>query len=267
VRIAHVAGPTEVYTAVTMDVPAYIAAVQEHGAHIAAAAETTDLDTPIPTCPEWTMRDLVRHTGEVHRWATSNVRNRRDHSTAEDAAAAASSANPDDLDLVAWFRAGCAALVSALEAADPHFPYWSFHPAASGLTFWARRQAHETAIHRTDAQIAAGAVPTFTSTFAADGIDEMLLGFVSRPRGRLHADPPRTLAVCATDVGRDWHVTIGPERVEVRVERSAADCQVQGAANDLYLLLWNRRLVDGLAVEGDGTLLDLWRNSVRIRWS
>jgi uncharacterized protein (TIGR03083 family) len=250
-----------------MEVSEYIAAVTEHGTSLAEVAETIDLDTMVPTCPEWNVRDLVRHAGEVHRWATANVANRRDRSTAEDAVNAARAATPDDQDLVAWFRAGCAALVDALDGADPEFPYWCFHPAASGLTFWARRQAHETAIHRADTQIAAGSVPVFAPAFAADGIDEMLLGFVSRPRSKLRAEPPRALAVRASDVDRQWHITIGSERAEVQVKSAAADCLVQGAASDLYLLLWNRRAAEGLAVEGDTTLLDLWRSAVRIRWS
>ncbi len=46
----------------------------------------------------------------------------------------------------------------------------------------------------------------------------------------------------------------------------SADCTVEGSASDLYLLLWNRRTVDGLAVTGDASLLDHWRQTVRIRW-
>jgi hypothetical protein len=42
---------------------------------------------------------------------------------------------------------------------------------------------------------------------------------------------------------------------------------VRGHASDLYLLLWNRRDRGGLDVQGDASLLDLWRESVRIRWS
>jgi uncharacterized protein (TIGR03083 family) len=250
-----------------MEIARYIDHLRREGALLAATAEGADPDAPVPTCPEWNVRDLVRHTGEVHRWATANVGQRRTQPAQEDGEAAARAATPDDADLVAWFRAGYAALAETLEQADPDFPYWSFHPAASGLTFWARRQAHETAIHRVDAQTAVRSPTPCAADFAADGIDEILLGFVSRPRGKLRSGTPRTLAVRAIDAGRDWHITVSSGPVEVRVERAAADCTVLGDASDLYLLLWNRRLVEGLAVEGDRTLLDLWRESVRIRWS
>ena len=52
---------------------------------------------------------------------------------------------------------------------------------------------------------------------AGDGIDELLRGFLSRPRGRLVADPPVALAVRASDTGQSWTIRIEPER-----RRSAA---------------------------------------------
>jgi uncharacterized protein (TIGR03083 family) len=198
---------------------------------------------------------------------------------------------PEDAALVAWFREGHAALVRALEAAPPDLACWAFLPAPSPLAcwaflpapsplaFWARRQAHETAIHRADAESAGGPITAFPPAFAVDGIDELLFGFLSRPRKRLRADPPCTLYLSAADAAREWLVRVGPERVEVRSEdgievRSgdgdglgAGDCSVRGSASDLYLLLWNRPTPEGLAVRGDATLLDLWRQAVRIRWS
>jgi hypothetical protein len=44
----------------------------------------------------------------------------------------------------------------------------------------APRQAHETAIHRADAQSAAGTKPEYPAEFAADGINELIMGFGRR---------------------------------------------------------------------------------------
>ena len=44
-----------------MEVGEHLDALRREGELLAAAAERSDLDTPIPTCPEWRMRDLVRH--------------------------------------------------------------------------------------------------------------------------------------------------------------------------------------------------------------
>jgi uncharacterized protein (TIGR03083 family) len=213
------------------------------------------------------MRDLVGHLSHVHRWATAHVAQRRSEAMDEREEADLFATGPNDAGLIDWFREGHAALVRSLETAAPDLACWSFLPAPSPLAFWARRQAHETAIHRADAQSAAGAITAFPPAFAADGIDELLFGFVSRPRGRLRSDPPRTLYLQSSDTAREWLVRIGPERVEVRGEPGHGDCTVRGPASDLYLLLWNRRPADDLTVQGDAGLLDLWRDLVQIRWS
>jgi uncharacterized protein (TIGR03083 family) len=213
------------------------------------------------------MCDLVGHLGHVHRWATAHVAQRRAEPMEAREEAELFAQWPHDTGLMEWFRDGLAALVYALETAAPDLACWTFLPAPSPLAFWARRQAHETAIHRADAQSAGGAITAYPPLFAADGIDELLFGFVSRPRGRLRADPPRALHLQATDAGREWLVHIGPERVEVRGEAGDAECTVSGPASELYLMLWNRRPADGLALQGDTGLLEVWRDLVQIRWS
>jgi hypothetical protein len=42
---------------------------------------------------------------------------------------------------------------------------------------------------------------------------------------------------------------------------------VRGSASDLYLALWNRRSTDDLDVEGDRSVLDLWRERATVRWT
>ena len=249
-----------------MELHEHIAALRREGEKLAAVAANADLDAPVPTCPEWRLRDLLRHTSEVHRWATVHVAQGRTQPMDEQEEAAFFGQWPGDGALLDWFRDGHAALVYALETAAPDLLCWSFLPAPSPLAFWARRQAHETAIHRADAEAAGGPISPFPPDFAADGIGELLDGFVSRPRDKLRADPPRTLQIPASDADMEWVVIVGPERAEVRHEHAGADCTVQGSASDLYLLLWNRLPADGFAVRGDATLLDLWRRSVRIRW-
>jgi len=173
---------------------------------------------------------------------------------------------PQDRDLVAWFRDGHARLVETLETSDPAVACWSFLPAPSPLAFWARRQAHETAIHRVDAESALGSTTAFDPSFAADGIDEMLFGFAVRPRRDIPTTSHKTMALHASDAGRSWLVTIGPERVESSSDVGEADFDVSGPASDLYTLLWNRCALDGLAVTGDRSVLALWQETIRIRW-
>ena len=176
---------------------------------------------------------------------------------------------PEDAELAAWFRDGHRALVTALLSAPADLETWTFLDAPTPLAFWARRQAHETAIHRVDAESAAGDVTGFPAGFAADGIDELLLRIVIRKGKTLPVDEPRSMLVGATDVPRSWRVTFAPTGFQVQTDPANTDAElvVSAAVSDLYILLWNRRDPMGSELDGDADVLGLWRESVRIRWS
>ena len=74
----------------------------------------------------------------------------------------------------------------------------TFLPAPSPLAMWARRQAHETAIHRYDAQHATGTSAGFDPAFASDGIDELVSGFAPRA-DQFPTKSSRTMVVHAED--------------------------------------------------------------------
>lgn len=245
-----------------MDVAAHIDQLTAHGQMLATSAEKAGLDTTVATCPDWRVRDLLQHTSQVHRWATSYLTTGRTTPPGEGDSFAEP---PADDELLDWFCAGHAALVQALQSATDDLECWAFLPAPSPRAFWARRQAHETAIHRADADAAAGLQPTYDPEFAADGVEELLFGFYARPRGRLVADPPLRLGLHATDTGDVWTMTIGPESRTATRDAGDADCTVSAPAADLYLLLWNRRSADGLDVTGDRDVLGLWSEKARIK--
>ncbi|HTC70049.1 MAG TPA: maleylpyruvate isomerase N-terminal domain-containing protein, partial [Acidothermaceae bacterium] len=213
-----------------MEIPELVDHLADEGARLATAAGQVEWDTPVPRT-EWNVRDLVTHLGGVHRWAGDVVR-----TGAADLDTAANQAvgrGPGDDELLEWFMTGHAALVSALRSAPPDLAAATFLSAPSPLHFWARRQAHETAIHRVDAQQAAAGAgvagePAFTPRFAADGIDELIMGFLGRDAKRGSWDgPPGTLTLHADD-GADgsaqWRVLSGPGGLAVTREDGAADC-------------------------------------------
>jgi uncharacterized protein (TIGR03083 family) len=251
-----------------VDVAEHIGALRREGERLGTAAAETDLDTPIPTCPDWRMRDLVRHIGDVHRWATAHVAERRTDPIGKHELAEVAGPLPDDADLLDWFREGHNRLVRTLETADPETECWSFLPAPSPVAFWARRQAHETGIHRADAESPRGpeGITPFPQEFAVDGIEEFLFGFILGADARGRMDPPRTLHLHASDAGLDWLVTLG-ERAEARRGDGEADCSVGGPASHLHLLVWNRRSPEGLEVSGDPSLLSAWRDVMQVQWS
>jgi uncharacterized protein (TIGR03083 family) len=253
-----------------VEISDHIAALGREGELLAAAAARTDLDAPIPTCPEWRMRDLLRHLGDVHRWAAAHVADARTEPIGAAELHTIAGPLPEDAALIDWFRRGLGRVLRTLESADPRIVCWTFLSAPSPLAFWARRQAHETGIHRADAESPGGAITPFPADFAADGIEEMLFGFLARPGdgqdGRQDV-PPRTLQLRSTDTGGEWLVRVAQETVEVRREHGKADCVVRAPASDLHLLLWNRLSPDGLDVSGDHSLLSFWRETVQVHWS
>lgn len=238
----------------------FIDELERQGLALGAAAAQGDLAAKVPTCPAWTVAKLVAHTGKVHRWATSHVLEPRKSGDGVRAQA------PKD-GLLDWYSEGHAALVEALRQAPTDVASWTFLPAPSPLDFWARRQAHETAIHRADADIARGQVPTYDPEFAADGVAELIDGFFGRRGGKLLTDQPRTLLVRLDDADRAWHVAIGPDGRQISHDRSApAQADVHAPSSEMYLFLWNRVPRDAVQVSGDPSVLDLWLHEARITW-
>ena len=161
-------------------------------------------------------------------------------------------------------------MVESLTRAEPTVVCFAFLPASTPLHFWARRQAHETTIHRVDVESAAGSVSPIDPALAADGIDELVAGFVPRPRTSPRTDAPRTLRLVPDDDPARWLLRFGPGSVVTTRDPDVgkpADCTVRGPAADLYLALWNRGTLAGLTIDGDASLLDLFRDRVTIRWS
>jgi uncharacterized protein (TIGR03083 family) len=254
-----------------MDVATHIEALRREGVQMASAVAAAAADDRVPTCPEWTVRDLVHHLGGVQRWATGYVADARRERWDVGLIDVVGSW-PDDADLVAWFGQGCNGLAAALEAAPEDLDCWTFLPAPSPRAMWARRQAHETAVHRVDAELATRApadITAFDPAFATDGVDELLSCFVPRPRSRLRADPPTLLGVTCSDTGATWLLTIGAEGVTTAAAAPLDDasCVVRAAAADLYLALWSRRPPDVLQADGDGRVLERFLETVHVRWS
>ncbi len=110
-------------------------------------ARKAGLDAPVPTAPEWTVRDLVVHQGMVHRWATAHILGKEANSAPfHDEGMAAQ-------DPVIWLHDGGLDLIRALQSASPDLEAMVFlKNAPAPRQFWARRQCHETTIHSVDAQ-------------------------------------------------------------------------------------------------------------------
>jgi uncharacterized protein (TIGR03083 family) len=259
-----------------METDQHIAALERDGDLLALAAERAGLDAAVPSCPPWRVRDLLRHVGYVHRWAARFVAEQLTQEVDDTSESELLRGGPPDAELIGWFRDGHAALLRTLRTADPGVRCWTVLPGPSCVASWARRQAHETAIHRVDAELAAGQPTPTAADFAADGIDELIMGFFARDAARL-TDAQRTaehpsLQVRAVDTGDTWLIELVPDgglAASVRRGGGPATCTLSGPASGLYLLLWNRCGPEdaGVTVTGEAGVLGSWRQGMRVTWS
>jgi uncharacterized protein (TIGR03083 family) len=234
-------------------------------------AERAGLDAPVPTCPDWTVLDLVAHQGMVHRWAGAIVGGGRPD---DEVVAGLETAGREAADPLAWLRDGALEVSRSITEAPGDreaFVFLNDAPAPRG--FWARRQCHETTVHAVDALAASlGRPPRAEETWidpvlARDGIDELLGGFLTRPRSRLRCEEDAVLAVVPDDADEWWEVALGMRPAVVTRHPTAYDAdtdpdwELTGSSVDLYLRLWNR------SEAAAGSEEDEWRHLTAVTWS
>jgi uncharacterized protein (TIGR03083 family) len=245
-----------------VDTAVHLDQLDQHGVALADAAERAGLGVAVPSCPRWDVRDLLAHIGMVHRWAATHV-----HEGKAAFADGASPQFPAPTDgVVAWYREGHAALVATLHTAPDDLDAMTFlADPGPPRSFWARRQAHETAIHHADVAGAAGSKPDFARDFALDGIAELLEGFYGRRSGALRADPPVRIRIAPGDADLSWLIELSPDdRTITRDGTGEADATLRGTAAALYCVLWNRP--GAFDLDGDERALEVWRETARVRW-
>ena len=241
---------------------------------MATAIGDADPRDRVVTTPDWRLADLVAHVSGVHRWAATVVRDGRTRNLSDDEQAPLF-AGPDRRGTAAlqdWFTEGLDGLIDGLEQAPDDLRTFTFLAAApEPRLFWARRQLHETTIHRVDAQtaqlgrLASTHEANIDTAVAVDGIDELVTGFVPRSRSRLRNDEPFRMVIAPTDVDVAWTVTVSDDPpVTVREAAPDATAVISGTAAGIYLGLWNRG--DDIAETGSEDALGLWRETVRISW-
>jgi uncharacterized protein (TIGR03083 family) len=262
-------GPEPAAVAPTMQVAEHIEALEREGRLLAAAARAADLEVAVPSCPGWRLHDLLAHIGFVHRWAATYVAGGITEMAADPDEAVVLGAAPAGAEILEWVEEGHGALVRVLSDAPADLACWTFLHAPSPLAMWARRQAHETAIHRVDAELAARRpVAGFDPAFAVDGIEELLLGFLGRGRPREPEEPaPPSVGLVPTDRSERWAVRFLPGRVETVRDLTGTGAVIRATASDLYVSLWNRLAPATLQVTGSAELLDGWQERFRVTWS
>ena len=252
----------------------FASALIDQTARFAGLVDGADLDRRVPSCPEWRLGTLVEHVGQAHRFGTERVRARLGGPLRRDDATPVPLPG-DPAQHRDWLLAGAEDLVEAVAEAGAE-PVWNFAFGEDGATFWLRRMAHETAVHRADAALTLRTEFELAPELAADALSEWLM--LATSPGAAQARPDlvealrgtgQTIHLHATDqpgLGEagEWLISRGPDTASWRHGHAKGDVVARGLAVDLLLLMVNRiRPTDPrIRVFGDAELLEHWSRLV-----
>ncbi|GAA0637806.1 maleylpyruvate isomerase family mycothiol-dependent enzyme [Kutzneria viridogrisea] len=239
----------------------YLTEMPAEAARFVEAVAGADTARRVPTCPEWTLADLITHVGRAHHWAADIV-----SSGAQQPLPNEAEPPQDPAQHVQWVLDGAERLRSAVAEVGVHARVWT--PTGRGAGYWLRRIAHDTVVHRADAAFTTGGRYEVDPALAADGITEFLELLPALIAVRMSpglAELPGTgqsLHFHATDLdGGEWLVHRVPEGISWEHTHGKADVAVRGRAVDLQLVLTNRIGVDDPRVQVFGAVEELvhWR--------
>jgi uncharacterized protein (TIGR03083 family) len=228
-----------------------------------AAATPGALPSPVLSCPGWSVQDLVHHLGAVYGRVRSHVERRGAPPPGyfEDPTGL-----PTGEAALSWWDTEYTALVTLLDSVDPNAPVWNWAPQPKTATFWQRRMAHETAVHRWDAQMAIGRAEPIETKLAADGVTEVLDTMLPSGRRQGPTDRLGVIELDATDIDECWLVRLRGEGIALLdtdtvfdTDEPHARVRARGTASDLELALYGRVPFDILDLAGDATLLEALR--------
>ncbi|SCE75802.1 TIGR03083 family protein [Micromonospora viridifaciens] len=236
----------------------WIGALRTEGPTFAAAVAEAPPETPVLSCPGWTVTDLAHHLAGMYVWARTVLTAGTTTRPVREEVPPPAGLHPAE-----WYRQEYDQLMALFEGLDPEAPAWNFAPQPKKAGFWPRRAAHETAVHRWDAQLAIGAGEPIEAKLAADGVSEVLDTWLPAGRriqpGQWHG----VVQLTATDAAQEWYLRLRGEGVALLDTATILDhddhrarAQVSGTASDLLLALMGRISFDALGVAGDRRLLD-----------
>jgi uncharacterized protein (TIGR03083 family) len=226
----------------------YEAAFESETAAFVAAAERQDLGAVVPTCPEWTYRDLIGHVGTGHRYAAGLI--------AQGAASAVPFVKIEAPEVwQPWVTSGARELIDTIRGYGFDKPVWTWQTTDPVAGFWLRRMLHDLVIHRFDADPAGELDPGL----AADGISDMLATVATMAGGSWMKDVTgRSGSLQLRTPEGAWHVTVHPGGVDWREGEGPADETVTGSSLELLLVLNRRR-----PSADPGPLLTHWLTTTR----
>ncbi|MFF0492752.1 maleylpyruvate isomerase family mycothiol-dependent enzyme [Nocardia sp. NPDC004068] len=244
----------------SLDTKVVRAALLDETDRLAELYADADPETAIPTCPDWTLANLVAHVGGAHRWAAAMIAAQTTESL--DFAQVPDGRRPHDVaEAVAWLRDGARVLIEAVDATGPEVPVWTTLRQVRPSEWWIRRLLHEATAHRCDALLALNREIDLDPALAADGISELLgLMAVRFPTGEPPLDDGRSLTLHASDDADHWRIRKAGNTIEWDDDTAPTTTGVEATAADLYLVMLRRLPPEQprVQVTGDRDVLTTW---------
>lgn len=240
-----------------MDFATHCDQLEIEGARFVDLARGADFDATVPACPEWTIVDLLEHVGFVHRWAESLVRVLAPRRiSGNDMNFSRGPATPD------WLADGLSHLVATLRASDPDDAMWAWGEDQH-VRYWARRQLHETLVHRLDLEGARRIVSDVDPDVAADAIDEF---FANLERAGVFSPAVKNLVghgeiiEFIADDGPTWTVRLEEDGFQFLHDAPISDASVRASATELLPVIYRRRAIEdsSCVVDGRRDLVEMW---------
>lgn len=251
--------------------------IADHTHGLVALGRSHPLATPVPTCGDWNLADLVWHLTEVQEFWGHIIAGRPDASPAS----YDRPVRPDDDGVLAdRLAAATDRLVSLLDTASPTESAWTWSEGDQSVGFTIRRQTHEAIVHHLDGVLAVGNSPAGVSIdpeVAADGIDELItVMLIDVPAWAEYHPSPDTVRLDVSDLGRHWDLEFGrmtgtsPDTGTIydivafdgRDDIDEPDTTIAGTALDLLLWLWGRTSADPLTIAGEPTAPGRLRDAI-----
>jgi uncharacterized protein (TIGR03083 family) len=233
----------------------YHRAALERESDLVLDASTEELSAPVPTCPQWTLSDLVGHLGDVFLFWSAQLKAATPDAPSEPPAQGA----PRSEELTGWFEDASEALRATLAGRDQDEPCWNWSGSDLTASWVARRMALESAVHRFDAQLSIGTPNPIERELAVDGIDEWISVHLATDVPEApEANLGGVLCLACSDDSAAWTVEVASGRLRWREGRGPADAVLVGSASDLYLYCWNRRPLEVLELTGNREVAVAW---------
>ncbi len=245
---------------------------EDEARRFAELVAATPADSAVPTCPGWTLTRLVVHQGSILHWARALIDANGEYLDRRSLDIGLPGVDASPQVWADWLLESATLVIEALERIPDDTPTWTWGDGTTAA-WWTRRLLHETAVHRIDAELAAGNTDwTIDAEVAIDAIDEHLANVEASGSfcdAVTHLRGDGSIHLHTTDLDGEWLIDLNPHGFTIGHGPRAATTATRqtvaarGTARDLLAAVTNRAsstngLPDGLQIFGEPGMLVWW---------